>query len=122
MKEIVSKYLSTNYRFSVKSLKDYQIYDIKHQKFESLQSVFKLLLKVFALTSDELEEIVNPWVEEKATELNNRIVDIQYKIFQATGVEIKLTTDQLIQMIEDENSGFNHYYLNPNEIAQQEEH
>jgi len=114
MKEIVYKYLNTNYRISVASLKDYRLYDIKNKNSQSIHSVFKSLRIIFGLTDDELSDIVNPWMEAKATELHNKITDIQYKIYAATGVEITLTSDQLIALIETDDEGFETYIVAAN--------
>jgi hypothetical protein len=106
MKEIITKYLDANYRLSVASLKDYKLYNIRENKSETMIGVYKNLGVIFGIATEELADIFQPWVEKKAIELNNRITDIQFKIYKATGVEIKLTAEQLADLIENESYGY----------------
>jgi len=87
MKEIIIKYLQSNYRISVASLKNFKLYDIRNDRLESLHSVFESLRTIFGITEEELETIVNPWIEAQATKLHNAIVDVQYAVYNTTGNE-----------------------------------
>lgn len=77
MKDVIYKYLNSNYRVSVASLSNYRLYDIHNQKSQSIHSIFKQLKKIFGIGDEDIELIVNSWLQEKATELNNKITDIQ---------------------------------------------
>lgn len=86
MKEIITKYLETNYRISAAGLKNYKLYDLKRDSLESLHSVFESLRIIFGINENELESIVNPWIEAQSTRFYNEIIDMQYAIYKTTGV------------------------------------
>lgn len=93
------------------SLKNYRLFDVRNKQYETMNNVFESLKTIFDIGDEDIDLIVNPWLEIKATELNNKITDIQYKIYAATGVEIKLTTEQLIELIEVDDSGMEGYIV-----------
>lgn len=101
MKTIVIDYLNTNYKITLSSYVSYKIKDVFNNTEVSLKHVFDSLGLIFSLTDEEVREIFDTWVDIKATELNNLVVDIQTKIFLETGQTMRIDVETMNGLIEE---------------------
>lgn len=101
MKTIVIEYLNTSYKITLSSYVSYKIKDIYNNTEVSLKHVFDSLGLIFSLTDEEVREIFDTWVDIKATELNNLVVDIQTKIFLETGQTMRIDVETMNGLIEE---------------------
>lgn len=102
MKEIITEYLDDNYRMTLSSYVSYMLED-KEQKINvRTKEVLVILMEVFAVSEDEVNEIFDAWADTKQIIINNRIADIRYKLYEKTGVELQLTPADINKLIEEE--------------------
>jgi len=102
MKEIITDYLNDNYRMTLSSYVSFMIED-KEQKINvSSKEVIVILMEIFAVSEDEVNEIFDAWADTKQTILNNKIADLRYMLYEKTGVELQLTPADLNKLIEEE--------------------
>jgi hypothetical protein len=60
-----------------------------------LRTVFENLKVIFGIEDDELQDIWDFWADKKIIELNNRITDIRYKIFEITGQDVEVGINEI---------------------------
>lgn len=102
MKNIIVKYLDKNYRITLSTYVSYFLFDrIQKCEVRSLD-ILSSLESIFELDKLEIECIYVEWAEQKEIELNNRIVDIQTKIFIETGRAIRLSPVEVNTIIDEE--------------------
>jgi hypothetical protein len=95
MKEIVSKFLDDQYRFTLSTYSSYMLQDRYTKKDVYLRTVFENLKVIFGIEDDELQDIWDFWADKKIIELNNRITDIRYKIFEITGQDVEVGINEI---------------------------
>ncbi len=78
MKEIITKYLESNYRITISSLKNFKLYDIKNDKMESLHSILESLRVIFGIAEEEMVTILNSWLDIQVGK-NNIIYEVIYE-------------------------------------------
>lgn len=61
------------------------------------------LTVIFGISQEELTPIFDNWTANKRIELNNRITDIRTQLYIKTGFELKLTTNDLNMILEEDN-------------------
>jgi hypothetical protein len=54
---------------------------------------------VFGLSKEDFEPIWDKWAEAKILEINNKITDIRYKLYELNGSEVILTSLDLNRLI-----------------------
>jgi hypothetical protein len=87
MEQIVIKYLEKQYMFTLSTIQSYVLTDRVTGEQIYLKALFNTLSKIFGISDSELLDIWDVWADKKIKELNNRIVDIRYKIYEITGVD-----------------------------------
>ena len=100
MKEIVTKYLNDNYKFTLSTYVSYKLRERLSNDDVSLKEVLTQLDTIFSLTPDELRDYFEAWADVKAIEINNLVVDMQDKIYQLTGKTVRVPVDQLNGLID----------------------
>jgi hypothetical protein len=60
-----------------------------------LRTVFTELETIFSVTPEELESIWSYWADAKILELNNKITDIRYKVYEITGKTVELGINEI---------------------------
>ena len=100
MKEIVTKYLNDNYKFTLSTYVSYKLRERLSNDDVSLKEVLNQLDTIFSLTPDELRDYFESWADVKAIEINNLVVDMQDKIYQLTGKTVRVPVDQLNGLID----------------------
>jgi hypothetical protein len=99
MEEIVIKYLDRQYMFSLSTLSSYKLYDKINKSDVYLTSIWADMETVFGLSKEDFEPIWDKWAEAKILEINNKITDIRYKLYELNGSEVILTSLDLNRLI-----------------------
>lgn len=102
MKEIILKYLNSNYKFTLSTYVSYYLYDTTNNKEVSLKEALASIILIFDIDETELSKIFDTWADEQAIKINNKITDIRYNLYETTGVELELTPSELNKIIEEE--------------------
>lgn len=99
MKEIITKYLDKNYKFTLSSYISYHL--VMKPSGEQIRpdDVYKTLSQIFGIDNKEIEPIYNAWGETQAIKMENLITDIRYKIYEKTGFTLDLTVADLNKII-----------------------
>jgi hypothetical protein len=95
MKEVVFNYLDKHYRFTLSTYSSYMLQDKQTKEDVYLRSVFAELETIFSVTPEELEVIWGYWADAKILELNNKITDIRYKVYEITGKTVELGINEI---------------------------
>jgi hypothetical protein len=99
MKEIITKYLDKNYKFTLSSYISYHLVIKSNGEQIRPDDVYKTLSQIFGLSDEEIEPIYNAWGEAQAIKMENLITDIRYKIYEKTGFQLDLTVLDLNKII-----------------------
>jgi hypothetical protein len=102
MEEIVIKYLDKQYRFSLSTLSSYKLYDKINKSDVYLISIWNDMETVFGISREDFEPIWDKWVDIKITELNNRITDIRYKLYELNGGDIHISAADINTLLMSE--------------------
>ena len=79
MKELVIKYLNSQYEFNVYSYYEYKLRDKLESRLVPIQQILKTLPIIFSISETEMPEIFDVWAEEQFTIYNNKYADLMYK-------------------------------------------
>lgn len=93
------KYLDKQYSFSLSTLSSYKLYDKINKSDVYLTSIWSDMETVFGLSKEDFEPIWDKWAEAKILELNNKITDIRYKLYELNGSEVILSSLDLNRLI-----------------------
>jgi hypothetical protein len=100
MKEIITKYLDKNYKFTLlSSYVSYHLVTVPGGEIIRGTDVFATLNEIFSVEQKELDEIYDAWAQVQAIKMENRITDIRYKLYEKTGIELQLTVNDLNNLI-----------------------
>lgn len=99
MEEFITNYLEKNYVFSLSTMISYKLLDKFDNSEVGLRIVMKTLQNLFNIDEDTLYPIWEKWSEKKAIELNNKITDFRYKIYEATGYNVELTIEDMNKLL-----------------------
>jgi hypothetical protein len=99
MKEIITKYLDKNYKFTLSSYVSYHLVTVPGGEIIRGTDVFATLNEIFSVEQKELDEIYDAWAQVQAIKMENLITDIRYKLYEKTGVELQLTVNDLNNLI-----------------------
>ncbi len=99
MKEIITKYLDKNYKFTLSSYVSYHLVSVPSGEIIRGTDVFSSLNEIFSIEQKELDEIYDAWAQNQAIKMENHITDIRYKLYEKTGFELQLTVNDLNNII-----------------------
>ena len=99
MEEIIIKYLNKQYQLTLSTYVSYKVLDKVDNLEVSLKQVIHNVILIFNIDEAEIIRIFDKWADNQATLLNNKIADIRYKLYEQTGVELQLTTNDLNQLV-----------------------
>jgi len=98
MKELILNYLNKNYRFSY----DMFIKNRRTNETLAINELFNNLKKIFSINDiNLLDTVYNEWCNQQEILLNNRMVEMQEKLYQQ-GIEIKVTEADVLRSMEDD--------------------
>lgn len=99
-KKIVLDYLNRFYRFNLSTYTTYKLYDKIDKKEVPLKEALQSIKTIFNVNEDELFQVFDDWADEKAIEIQNKVTDLRYKIYEQTGLDLELTTNDLNKMLD----------------------
>jgi hypothetical protein len=99
MEQMVIKYLENNYHFTLSTLVSYRLVDKFDGSEVGLRSVMQTIMSIFNIDDEALFPIWEKWSENKAIEVNNRITDFRYKIYEATGYNVELSLEDMNKVL-----------------------
>ena len=99
MKEIITRYLDKNYKFTLSSYVSYHLVTVPSGEIIRSTDVFATLNDIFSVEQTELDKIYDAWTLVQAIKVENRITDIRYKIYEKTGFQLDLTVLDLNKII-----------------------
>jgi hypothetical protein len=99
MEEIIIKHLNKQYQLTLSTYVSYKVLDKIDNVEVSLKQVIQNIILIFNIDETEIMGIFDKWADNQATLLNNKIADIRYKLYEQTGVELQLTTNDLNQLV-----------------------
>ena len=102
MKEIILKYLNSQYRFTLSTYVSYNLYDKIEKREVRLAEGLKSIITIFGIDEAELMGIFDVWADEQAIIMQNMITDCRYKLYEKTGMELKLTPSDLNNLMSEE--------------------
>jgi len=101
MKEIIIKYLNTQYKFTLSTYVSYKLYDKLECRDVGLKEAINIIRKIFSIEDSELMPIFDCWADEQATIIQNKITDIRYNFYEKTGVELDLMPNDLNLLMDE---------------------
>ena len=103
MKDIVLDYLNKNYRFSLSTLSSFMIKGRRGGEDIRLSELIASLKVIFSIGDEEISPIIDTWADYQTVLINNRIVDIQTRLYEK-GVTVQLSPSQLNIIMDDEDT------------------
>lgn len=103
MKDIVLDYLNKNYRFSLSTLSSFMIKGRRGGEDIRLSELIASLKVIFSIGDEEISSIIDTWADYQTVLINNRIVDIQNRLYEK-GVTVQLSPSQLNIIMDDEDA------------------
>lgn len=85
MEKIIINYLNRNYRMKLSSPSSFLLYNKKTKDDISLRDVLLLLQKIFSTNEEIIYAAFEIWTDNEAISINNKIVELQDKIYLQTG-------------------------------------
>jgi hypothetical protein len=102
MEEIITSYLDKQYRFSLSTLSSYKLYDRTNNIDVSVISIWDEMGTIFGITKEEFEPIWDKWADGKIIEINNRITEIRYKLYELNGSDIDISAADINILLRSE--------------------
>lgn len=90
IKEFVFKYLSYYYEMNLETYTKLKIHDKIDCKEMNPGAVKRDVGVIYGLSDEELNDYFGEWLDKVIIEFENKVADIQYEIYQKTGVELDL--------------------------------
>jgi hypothetical protein len=95
MKTIIINYLIKNYQMTLSTPSSFLLYNKKTKENEALRSVISTMQKIFSTTEEVIYHAFEDWCDREAISINNRIVDLQDKLYLETGKVINLDINDI---------------------------
>jgi len=105
VKAIILTYLNKNYRFTYSTFNSYLLKDRIRDEDVRLSDVITSLKVIFTVSDEDIMAIVDEWADSQSTLLNNRLVEIQERLYKK-GITIQLSPEQINTLIDDEEKRF----------------
>jgi len=102
MEEIILSYLDKQYRFSLSTLSSYKLYDRTNNIDVSVISIWNEMDTIFGITKEAFEPIWDKWADGKITEINNRITEIRYKLYELNGTDVEISAADINTLLRSE--------------------
>jgi hypothetical protein len=102
MEEIITSYLDKQYMFSLSTLSSYKLYDRTNKIDVSVISIWDEIGTIFGITKEEFEPIWDKWADGKIIEINNRITEIRYKLYELNGADVHISAADINVLLRSE--------------------
>jgi hypothetical protein len=103
MEEIIVKYLDKNFKFTLSTLNSYKLFDRTTKENVYLTTVWNDVELIFGLSKEEFEPIWDKWAENHIININNKITDIRYKLYELNGNDLLLSVEDINTLLMSEN-------------------
>lgn len=100
MDKLIYKYFDKNYRLTLSTYSSFKLYDRVNDTDIGLKTVLLSLEEMFSVPQDKIHEIFEKWSDNQAILINNRIVELQERLYILTGKTITLTPNDLNKLLE----------------------
>ena len=101
MEKIIKIYLESTYDITLKSYTSYKLYDKNSQQYIHLLGAYNEVSYIFDISHDEFNVIWDEWLKSKSLEFENKLVNIQYLIYEKTGLKLDLENPNWSDTIDD---------------------
>ena len=99
MDKLIYKYFDKNYRLTLSTYSSFKLYDRVNDTDIGLKTVLLSLEEMFSVPQDKIHEIFEKWSDNQAILINNRIVELQERLYILTGKTITLTPNDLNKLL-----------------------
>ena len=100
MDKLIYKYFEKNYRLTLSTYSSFKLYDRVNDTDIGLKTVLLSLEEMFSVPQDKIHEVFERWSDNQAILLNNRIVELQERLYVLTGKTITLTPNDFNKLLE----------------------
>lgn len=98
MKELIYDYLQKNFRLSLDTYANHQLFDRNAKINKSVSKIVKEIKTVFYIDTDIFVEVFDEWVTIKYQELISGIVEVQERLEELTGREVSITSNDIYDL------------------------
>lgn len=102
MEEIIKKYLSDSYELNLKTYTNYKLYDKALRGPIYMQNVYNECREIFGLEDEVFEVIWDSWLSNEITNFENKLTDIQFLVYEKTGLELNFQNNRWADLITEE--------------------
>lgn len=104
MEQIILKFLTRNYKITLSTYNSYMLYNKKAKSEDTLKSVMKLMVDIFCTNEEIIYNAFEKWCDNETISINNKIVEIQEKLYLQTGKTLELTPKEINEYLLKENN------------------
>lgn len=108
METIIRDYLDANYKMTIKTYVDFKLYDKILAKSTYTKQIEGNIIEIFSISIEEFDAIWDKWLDSKITEFENKVVDMQYMIYEKTGLRIDLKNPRWVNSLDDNTRDYLH--------------
>jgi hypothetical protein len=102
MKEIIINYLNKNYKLTLSSYITFMLEERASGENVKVADILKTLKPIFDINDDELMQIFDSWVDLNETIFNNKLVEINYKLYEKTGIDLGISNLDSVMNLQSE--------------------
>lgn len=99
MDNLIYKYFDKNYRLTISTYSSFKLYDRINDIDIGLKTVMLSMEEIFSVPQDKIHEVFEKWSDNQAILINNRIVELQEKLYILTGKSITLTPNDINKLL-----------------------
>lgn len=101
MREIITSYLDNNYEITLKTYVNYMLNEKTSNTSAFMQDIKAEVSEIYDMTDMEFDLIWDSWLATKIVEFENKVTDIQFLIYEKTGIEINLDNPKWTDLMDD---------------------
>lgn len=90
MKDIIKLHLTNNYKVTLNSYTKFKLFDLGSNVDVHVKSVMDETINLLGISVNEYEEAWDEWIDVEITLFENRVVDLQFEIYEKTGITLDL--------------------------------
>lgn len=99
MDNLIYKYFDKNYRLTLSTYSSFKLYDRINDVDIGLKAVMLSMEEIFSVPKDKIYEVFEKWSDNQGIIINNRIVELQEKLYILTGKSITLTPNDINKLL-----------------------
>lgn len=99
MDKLIYKYFDKNYRLTLSTYSSFKLYDRVNDADIGLKTVLLSMEEMFSVPQDKIHEVFERWSDNQAILINNRIVELQERLYVLTGKTITLTPNDINKLL-----------------------